>query len=161
MSIRLEPGDLDACDAAMRREQAVEDYVRAKAQLGAEMTDQEIEKEIQAKGLNAPRITPESIESCIAMECYTTGECFSVWRYDVSSVEEKKRLLDELELVTVCILVLRNGFKVIGESVCVSRENFDAELGRKIARQNAVGKIWALEGYLLKQRLIDRNETEL
>ncbi|HIA8366472.1 TPA: Gp49 family protein, partial [Klebsiella pneumoniae] len=51
-----------------------------------------------------------------------------------------------------CVLVLENGFIVTGESACASPENFDPEIGRKIARQNAVAKIWPLEGYLLKQR---------
>lgn len=121
--------------------------------VGYPVDDKDTESEIQAKGLNAPRVTLEHIESLIAVEAYTTGECFGVWRYDASSDEERQRLLAELELITVCILILRNGFKVIGDSACVSRENFDAELGRKIARQKAVDQIWALEGYLLKEKL--------
>lgn len=55
--------------------------------------------------------------------------------------------------LTVCCLVLRNGFTVTGESACASPENFDAEIGRKIAYDNARSKIWQLEGYLLKERL--------
>ena len=58
-----------------------------------------------------------------------------------------------LGLLTFCVLVLRNGFTVTGESACASPENFDAEIGRKIARQNAVSKMWALMGYELKSRL--------
>ena len=58
-----------------------------------------------------------------------------------------------LELLTFCVLVLRNGFTVTGESACASPENFDAVLGRKIARQNAVNKIWPLMGYALKEKL--------
>jgi hypothetical protein len=54
-----------------------------------------------------------------------------------------------LDLLTFCVLVLRNGFTVTGESACASPENFDAEIGRKIARQNAVQKIWPLMGYEL------------
>lgn len=59
-------------------------------------------------------------------------------------------------LLTFCVLVLRNGFTVTGESACASPENFDAEIGRKIARQNAVNKIWMPEGYLLKQKLSEQ-----
>ena len=55
--------------------------------------------------------------------------------------------------VTVCCLSLENGFTVVGESACASPANFDEELGRKIARQNAREKIWALEGYALRQKL--------
>ncbi len=56
-------------------------------------------------------------------------------------------------MLTFCVLVLRNGFTVTGESACASPENFDAEIGRKIARENAVQKIWPLMGYALKQKL--------
>lgn len=96
------------------------------------MTEQAIEKEIQEKNLNAPRLTPDLIDAAIKEEDY--------------HVFEKTCL-------TVCCLTLRNGFTVIGESACVSPENFDAEIGRKIARENARNKIWMLEGYLLKERL--------
>lgn len=61
----------------------------------------------------------------------------------------------ELGLLTICVLVLRNGFTVTGESACVSPENFDAELGRKIARANAVNKMWPLMGYALKDKLAE------
>lgn len=96
------------------------------------MTEQAIEKEIQEKNLNAPRLTPDLIDAAIKEEDY--------------HVFEKTCL-------TVCCLTLRNGFTVTGESACVSPENFDAEIGRKIARENARNKIWMLEGYLLKERL--------
>ena len=55
----------------------------------------------------------------------------------------------------MCCLTLQNGFTVTGESACASPENFDAEIGKKIARDNARNKIWMLEGYLLKQKLHD------
>ena len=58
-----------------------------------------------------------------------------------------------LRLLTFCVLVLRNGFTVTGESACVSPESFDAEIGQNIARQNAVEKIWPLMGYALKNKL--------
>ena len=61
--------------------------------------------------------------------------------------------LTALDLLTFCVLVLRNGFTVTGESACASPENFDAELGRKIARQNAVQKVWYLMGYELRTKL--------
>lgn len=64
-------------------------------------------------------------------------------------------VLPALGLLTFCVLVLKNGFTVTGESACASPENFDAELGRKIARQNAVSKIWPLMGYALKNKLAE------
>lgn len=58
-----------------------------------------------------------------------------------------------LRLLTFCVLVLRNGFTVTGESACASPENFDAAIGRKIARQNAEQKIWLLLGFRLRDQL--------
>lgn len=127
------------------------------------MNDQEIENEIQAKGLTAPRVRPQDIEDNIVSECYfiagnavcmesamcKAGRGF--FHYKRYSLDDKPP--QSLDLLTLCVLVLRNGFTVTGESACASPENFDAELGRKIARQNAVDKIWPLMGYALKQRL--------
>ncbi|MDH5548055.1 MAG: Gp49 family protein [Gammaproteobacteria bacterium] len=98
------------------------------------MNEQEIEREIQEKELDAPRLTPDDIDSVIKIEQYHVFEGTQL---------------------TVCCLTLRNGFTVTGESACASPENFNAELGRNIARTKARDKIWALEGYLLKQKLYE------
>lgn len=116
------------------------------------MNDQQIESEIQAKGLTAPRVTPHDIEANIASEHYFTA-------YQGASMATSEPIPGALSLLTFCVLVLRNGFTVTGESACASPENFDAELGRKIARQNAVNKIWPLMGYALKQRLHEQSLT--
>ena len=119
------------------------------------MNDQQIETEIQAKGLTAPRVTPQDIENNIVSEHYFTaanGVNDAIWPNKFPDGCEA------LELLTFCVLVLKNGFTVTGESACASPENFDAELGRKIARQNAVNKIWPLLGFLLKQRLHEASE---
>lgn len=114
------------------------------------MTDATIEQEIQAKGLTAPRITPSDTEANIASEHYFTAadgiHDSETWPHAVSKDSP-------LNLLTFCVLILKNGFTVTGESACASPENFDAELGRKIARQNAVSKVWPLMGYALKERL--------
>lgn len=94
------------------------------------MNEQDIEKEIQAKGLNAPRLTPAYIDGRISKEEYHV-----------------------FGTTTVCCLTLQNRFKVIGESACTSPKNFDEELGRNIAKENARSKIWQLEGYRLRQLL--------
>lgn len=91
-----------------------------------------IEAEIRTKGLNAPRVTPADIDAAIV------GEAYYVFPGTT---------------LTICALTLRNGFQVTGESASASPENFDAAIGRRIARDNARGKIWALEGYLLRSRL--------
>lgn len=120
------------------------------------MNDQAIENEIKAKGLTAPRVTPADIEANIASEHYFTaangvlGACIDD---SVPMHEDAQEPKSSLHLLTFCVLVLRNGFTVTGESACASPENFDAEIGRKIARANAVNKIWPLMGYALKEKL--------
>ena len=114
------------------------------------MTDQHIEAEIQAKGLTAPRVTPADIEESIVSAHYFTAADGQTGK-DCGYVPQNH--MPELGLLTFCVLVLRNGFTVTGESACASPENFDAEVGQKIARANAVNKIWPLEGYLLKERM--------
>ena len=124
------------------------------------MEEKDLEKEIQAKGLTAPRITPADIEANIASEHYFTaweGAQLAYWGdsdpEDPKPEEGEPAKDGPLSLLTFCVLVLRNGFTVTGEIACVSPENFDAEVGRKIARQNAVQKIWPLMGYELRSQL--------
>ncbi|WP_414062950.1 Gp49 family protein [Rahnella inusitata] len=118
------------------------------------MSDKDIEQEIQAKGKTAPRITPDHIESVIS-ECHFINAGASL-RAGWPVPEMADPVSPALNLLTICVLVLKNGFTVTGESACASPENFDAEIGRKIARYNAVQKIWLLEGYLLKQKLSEQ-----
>jgi hypothetical protein len=119
------------------------------------MSDQAIEQEIQAKSLTAPRITPPMIEANIVSEHYFTAADGDGADSETSvSVNDLRgEAYKSLHLLIFCVLVLRNGFTVTGESACASPENFDAEMGRKIARQNAVQKIWPLMGYQLRERL--------
>ena len=95
-------------------------------------TDAAIEQEIQDKGLTAPRVTPADIEAEIAEELF----------------------LEKIAgTLTICVLRLRNGFLLTGESACASPENYDSEIGRKIARANAANKIWPLLGFRLRDKL--------
>lgn len=115
--------------------------------------DNAIEQEIQAKGKTAPRVTPADLEDNIVGEHYWSPTPYQIGcGHNVGSVD-----IERIKLLTFCVLILRNGFTVTGESACASPENFDAEIGRKIARQNAVQKIWPLMGYALKQQLADRH----
>lgn len=118
--------------------------------------DSAIEQEILAKGKTAPRVTPADIEANIESWWYFTaaegveGAAAAGTPY---SEQPPVGAASPLRLLTFCVLVLRNGFTVTGESACASPENFDAEIGRKIARQNAVSRMWPLMGYALKERL--------
>ena len=120
--------------------------------------DAEIEAQIQAKGLTAPRVTQQRINDVIASEHYFTAAEGVLGMLAADGVpptpyEKANAAPATLRLLTFCVLVLNNGFTVTGESACASPENFDAQIGRDLARQNARQKIWALEGYLLKERL--------
>lgn len=109
------------------------------------MSDNSIEKEIIAKGLTAPRVTPADLEAAIVGEItFTAGAAATALNLPVS---------EATNLLTICVLTLRNGFTVLGKSACASPENFNAELGAKIARQDAVSQMWPLLGYALKERL--------
>ncbi len=113
------------------------------------MSDQDLEAEIQVKGLTSPRITPADVEANIESTWYlNVGQSIVPDDY-----QPPVSAHSPLNLLTICVLVLKNGFTVTGESACASPENFDAEIGRKIARKNAVDKVWPLMGYELKSKL--------
>jgi len=101
----------------------------------------------------APRITPADIAANIVSEHYFTAD------QGVSSAAQERAaasaqpIPDGLRLLTFCVLVLKNGFTVTGESACVSAKNFDAEIGRQIARQHAMETVWPLMGYELRSTL--------
>jgi len=115
-------------------------------------SDNAIEREIQAKGKTAPRVTPADLQANIVSAVYFTAAQGDQQAQE-DAHEGRAAVLNSLKLLTFCVLVLRNGFTVTGESACASPENFDAEIGRKIARQNAEQKIWPLIGYALKEQL--------
>lgn len=111
-----------------------------------------VETEIVAKGKTAPRVTPEAIEALIMTECYAEGGDVGVWTTPTQP-DLAQMCWAALNRLTICVLVLQGGFTVVGQSSCVSSENFDAELGRKLAREDARRQIWALEGYALRKQL--------
>ena len=123
----------------------------------------ELEQQIKEAGADkAPRITPDHINSKIKSEHYFTAaqgyekscaDNFSDDPYPLATP-------DSLHLLTFCVLVLENGFTVTGESACASPENFNEEIGRKIAYENAIDKVWLLEGYLLKQNLHEQSQSQ-
>ena len=103
--------------------------------------EQAIEKEIRAKGLNAPRLSPEHINEQIAREEW--GRASVLFGIDT----------DPMKCLTICVTTLKNGYTIVGKSACASPDNYDPEIGGKIAREDARKQIWALEGYLLRSKL--------
>lgn len=96
-----------------------------------------------AAGRTAPRVSLDDIKANIAGEFFNTADAM----FPGASV------LPGMDLLTVCILVLQNGFTIIGKSAPASRENFDPVLGQKLAYEDAVRQVWPLMGYELRERL--------
>lgn len=96
------------------------------------MSEHEIEKRLHDLGKTAPRVKPQDVDAEIV------GEEYHVFANT---------------MLTICALKLRNGFVVTGESACADPANFDAEVGRDVARLNARNKIWPLLGFRLRDQL--------
>lgn len=108
------------------------------------------ESELKAVS-SMPRVMPADIEAEIASEFYFTATDGVLGASEMGTKPAGRA--HALDLLTFCVLVLRNGFTVTGESACASPENFNAEIGRRIARENAVNKVWPLLGFRLRDRL--------
>ena len=96
----------------------------------------------------APRVSLASVEAKIKAEYWFTA-------FDAVAGMQggAMPLSDELRVLTLCVLVLDNGWTLLGKSAPASAANFDAELGRKFAREDAIRQLWPLEGYALRCRL--------
>ena len=130
-------------------------------------TDTQTEQEIQAKGLTAPRVTPDDIEANIASEHYFTAadgvfgadtHAIRAFRPDRAlthvPLNDEKKKPTPLDHVTICVLITRNGTKLVGANEGpVSADNFDAEMGRRMARKKAIDQLWPMLGYELRSKL--------
>lgn len=107
-----------------------------------------------AAGRTAPRVSLDDIKKSIICTAYIDG------RRLVDNAEASGTsagvLSPSLNVLTICLLVLRNGFTIIGKSAPASVANFDAELGRKLAYEDGVRQIWPLMGFALRSQLDDR-----
>jgi hypothetical protein len=105
-----------------------------------------------------PRITPADIEANIASEHYFTARegvlgMLAADGVPATAYEQANAAPAALGLLTFCVLVLRNGFTVTGESACASPKNFRADIGRRVARENAISKVWPLLGFRLRDQI--------
>lgn len=85
----------------------------------------------------APKVTKESIEAAINQVSY-----------------------NQIDTLTICIIFMKNGFKQIGKAAPASDLNFDAEVGKRLAYEDAFRGLWQLEGYLLCQKLYEASQAE-
>jgi hypothetical protein len=108
----------------------------------------------------APRVSLSYMESKIAAEHYFTAAAAIV---ALGQPLPGKPVMDEtgkttaidspLDGLTICLLVMENGFTIIGKSAPASLENFDEEKGKRFAYEDAIKQLWPLEGYALRERL--------
>ena len=122
-----------------------------------------LEREIQAKADKGPRVTPAALQAEIVSAHFFTayqGAKAELQSDGVAANAYEEIGMQPLKLLTFCVLVLRNGFTVHGVSACASPENFNAEIGRRIARENAEREIWPLPGFRLRDELTRPALTE-
>ena len=120
------------------------------------MSDTPSEKYVSEAELNqravAPRVTQESLEANIVAENYiNVGKAI-----DAAGQPSNERH----HLMTICVLTLANGFTVTGHSSCASAENYQEDIGNRIARGDAVRQVWALMGYELRSILTRQESTD-
>jgi len=113
------------------------------------MTLQATEKECAANAV-APRVSLADIEAAIQRKFFFSGG-EAARAYDPTTAREAA--VSSLDVLTICLVVMHNGFTVIGKSAPASPENFNAELGRKLAYEDAVRQLWPLMGYALRDKL--------
>jgi hypothetical protein len=91
----------------------------------------------------APRVSLADIEASIGGVFHMTGD---------KAIGDAPQM-PSLALLSICIIVMRNGFTIIGKSAPASAANFNADLGRRLAYEDAVRQIWPLMGFALRERL--------
>ena len=121
-------------------------------------SERSIEQLIQAKGLTAPRVVPAALQAVITSAHYFTAAQGVAGAQSAGQSQPLVEGVEALGLLTFCVLVLRNGFTVVGKSACASPENFDREVGERVARENAEREIWPLLGYTLKEQLFQSTQ---
>lgn len=104
-------------------------------------------------------VTKESIKAKIKAVYYYNGADAAKTAFaDPAGIPEAD--LATLGLVTHCMIILENNYKVEGISACVDPANYDEQKGRECAYENAFDKIWQLEGYLLRQAMHEKAESQ-
>lgn len=114
------------------------------------MSIEATEAEAAAKAVSPfTRVRLVDIEANISYEGYTTGTHLMT----ANQFRDNREAFDSLRCFTLCTIVLKNGFVVIGKAAPADPANYDAELGRKFAREDAIRQIWPIMGYALREKL--------
>lgn len=105
-----------------------------------------------ADRIKGKRVTLADIEAAIVSEHFFTAAEGELGNRFTNN-EDVFGVPNALEVLTFCVLILENGFTVTGQSACADPSMFDAEIGKRIAKQDAVNKIWPLMGFMLREDL--------
>lgn len=110
------------------------------------ITEDELEERAVAK-----RVTMKEVEDVVLFTYFFTAADGVRAAHKTTARMHGK--VSNLELLTFCVLVLENGFTVTGQSACAAPENYQQDIGERLAQKDAIGKIWPLLGYELKTEL--------
>ncbi len=118
--------------------------------MSLEATDKEC-----AAVATAPRVSLADIEGAIAARFDIMADDALVHASFVmtSATHEVPDVIEQLGLLSLCVLVMKNGFTIVGKSACASPDNFNAELGKKLAYEDAIRQLWPLMGFALRDKL--------
>lgn len=101
----------------------------------------------------APRVSLDDIKGAITYRFdFTAGDAIAALQGHIVRPDGTSSM-DATRLLSVCILVVANGFAIVGKSAPASPENFDAEYGKQLAYDDAIKQLWPLMGYALRDRL--------
>lgn len=103
-----------------------------------------LEREIQAKADKGPRVTPANVEAEISAE----------YSFTLDKALAGCPLVEGLGRVTIAVLVLKNGTKLVGVNYgAIDPAQHSPEMGAKEARAAAVEQVWPLLGFRLRDEL--------
>lgn len=117
------------------------------------MTLEDEDREAEAAGTGAPRVTLELMESHIVAKAFLTGDQIAPF---AETIDNRYADPAEWERLTLCILKMQNGFMISGLSAPVSAANYNAQKGREIAYGKCITQLWSLEGYALANELMQQ-----
>lgn len=152
-------------------EQAGTEPPKAEAQPAAQSqqpgtSSETLDQQIHRLGATAPRVTPADVQAAIKSCHFFTAAQGVSWAIEETAFAAGQGVLrrdvadlgapEELKLLTLCVLVLHNGFTIVGKSACASPDNFRREIGERVAREDAESQIWPLLGFSLKQKLYEQ-----
>lgn len=101
----------------------------------------------------APRVTLADIEEAVCTVSYMDGQKFLSHASVVHNTGKQAPFPPNLAAFTICMVVLKNGWIVTGKSAPASPENFDLQLGMKLAREDALRQVWGFMGFNLRDAL--------